>query len=194
MKWKLNLVATLRERVIIIYQEVHLHLYTLMKCHQCNRTTCVCCKYHHSVYMTFPIYCNSLGVSFLAIYSFILHTNVRIIKCYDCLKTVTTQQVSNQNKQQQAVFWCLLSSKKGFKIIGFVTWLRCIDVIRKYSLKHSGLMPALHLLPQSLHLCSPSCHVCSSHLLILVVIVVKLSLFVGHCLNWWLCIQVKYAF
>lgn len=103
MKRKLNLVTTLRERMIIIYHEVHLHLYTLMKCHQCKRTTCVCCKCHHSVYMTFPIYCNRLGVSFIDMYSLILHTTVRIIKCYECLKTFTSQQVTDEMKQQLAV-------------------------------------------------------------------------------------------
>ena len=89
-------------------------------CHQCNRATCVCCKYHYSVYMSFPIYCNSLGVLFIDMYSFILHTTVPIINCYECLKTFASQQASDQVKQQQAVAWRLLSSKKGFKIIKLV--------------------------------------------------------------------------
>lgn len=53
--------------------------------------------------MTFPIYCNRLGVSFIDMYSLILHTTVRIIKCYECLKTFTSQQVTDEMKQQLAV-------------------------------------------------------------------------------------------
>lgn len=44
-KGKLNILVTLREQRILLHHDVLLHLYTLMKCHQCNRATCVCCEY-----------------------------------------------------------------------------------------------------------------------------------------------------
>lgn len=74
--------------------------------------------------MTFPIDCRSLGVSFIDMYSLILHTTVRIIKRYECLKTFTSQQVSDQIKQQRAVASRLLSSESGFKITAFVPRLQ----------------------------------------------------------------------
>lgn len=58
-KRELNLVTALREWMIIIAHEVHLHLYALTNCHRRHRSTCVCWRYHRLVLVTFPIYCKS---------------------------------------------------------------------------------------------------------------------------------------
>lgn len=113
----------------------------------------------------------------------------------ECLTTLTAQQASDQVEHPHAVadvcFHPRKSSQEKNRIPHTAPGAMMESLNTLFNIALGYLLFPFHL---SSRIRFPSCRVGSSYLLILVVTVVKVSRFVGHCLTWWLCIGLKTPF